>query len=166
MDILETEVRFLEDRHADHARVVASFGRGCLLFGAIASLMTLSLQGGSGLSGSALLNGVGLPLLYGILVFGLMQALSHRLSIASSEEVLHKRMVIESVMSTSPGTIRESPSTSSVCFWSRECVPLAPPAANRQLQSRAVQRARWRLQQTGGQSDECLSRCRWSCLHA
>ena len=103
MDILETEVRFIEQRHAEHARVVSSFGRGCLLFGAIASLMTLTLQGGSGLSGSALLYGVDLPLLYAVLVFGLMQALSHRLSIASAQEVLHKRMVIEAVMAIQAG---------------------------------------------------------------
>jgi chemotaxis protein MotA len=134
MDILETAVQFIKERHAHHGRVVASFGRGCLLFGAIASLMTLSLQGGSGLSGSALLHGVGLPLLYGILVFGLMQALSHRLSIASSQEVLHKRMVIESVMSIQSGdNPRIAEHKLSVFLEPRLRPSGAPPAANRQL---------------------------------
>ncbi len=103
MDILETELRFIEERHAHHGQVVVSFGRGCLLFGGIASLMTLSLQGGSGLAGSALLYGVGLPLLYGVLVFGLMQALAGRLRVADAQEGLHKRMTIEAVMAIQSG---------------------------------------------------------------
>ena len=103
MDILETELQFIEDRHADHSRVVSSFGRGWLLFGVIASLMTLTLQGGSGLAGSALLHRVGLSLSYGVLIFGLMQTLTNRLEVADAQESLHKRMVTESVMNLQSG---------------------------------------------------------------
>ena len=103
MDILETEVQFIKERHVHHARVVTSFGQGCVLFGGIAALMTITLQGGSGMAGSALLHGTGLPLLYGLLVYGLMGALAQRLRVASAEEVLHKRMVIEGIMSIQSG---------------------------------------------------------------
>lgn len=103
MDILETELSFIEERHVHHARVVTSFGQGCVLFGGIAALMTITLQGGSGMAGSALLHGTGLPLLYGLLVYGLMGALAQRLRVASAEEVLHKRMVIEGIMSIQSG---------------------------------------------------------------
>ncbi len=47
MDILETELQCIEERHFHHVRVLTSFGLGCVLFGGISALMAITLQGAS-----------------------------------------------------------------------------------------------------------------------
>ena len=103
MDILETELQFIEERHEHHGHLVRAFGRGCVFFGGIGALLTGALQGGTGLAGSALLQAATLPLLYGVTVYGLAEALARKLAVVSVQEVHHKRMVIEAVMSIQSG---------------------------------------------------------------
>ena len=72
MDIMETEVQFIEIRHKHSQDLLASLGRYWALFGVVGALLVL-VQGNGG-SGAPLVSQAALPLLYGVLLYGLVDS--------------------------------------------------------------------------------------------
>ncbi|MFH1570455.1 MAG: MotA/TolQ/ExbB proton channel family protein, partial [Gemmatimonadota bacterium] len=96
MDILETELRFVEERHARGRRLLHDFGLGLALFGLLGAL-TAVWQGAEARL-------VVLPLLYGCTLGGLVcWPLSRKLGENHEREALTWRMTIEGIMSIQSG---------------------------------------------------------------
>ena len=101
--ILETELTFVEERHAEGQRLLRVFGIGWAVFGGVYALAILSLSPGSG-GGGGLAVQVSLPLLYGLLLCGLFSVfLPWKLAVRSRREALLKRMIMEGIMSIQSG---------------------------------------------------------------
>lgn len=103
MDILETEVRFIEDRHNEAQGNVQIAGRNCLAAGLGAGLLGLVILSHMHAATDRLLYFVSLSLFYGVIAWALAHALAHKLSAYSTLEMLVKRMAIEAVMSIQSG---------------------------------------------------------------
>jgi chemotaxis protein MotA len=103
MDILETEVRFIEDRHTEARGNVQIAGRNCLFAAGGASLLGLVLGSHLHAPTDRLIFFVSVALLYGVLAWAVAQALAHKLAAYSNLEILVKRMAIEAVMAIQSG---------------------------------------------------------------
>jgi len=102
--ILETELTFIEERHADGQKLVKTLGVNWAIFGVIAALLVLVLRPESAGTGFGLVSQASLPLLYGFLLAGLFSVtLRGKLEFRSREETLMKRMIMEGVMSIQSG---------------------------------------------------------------
>ena len=102
MDILETELQFIEERHQRNQDLLERLGRYWAIFGAIGALLVL-VQENTG-TGTALVGQAALPLLYGTLLYGLVGGLfARKLQAYSQNEILVKRMTIEGIMGIQSG---------------------------------------------------------------
>ncbi len=103
MDILETELQFIEQRHEQARRAIHVVGRCFLTMGlAVAPVALIAFTGRN----TELLQAVhlsALPLLYGVAVWALAAPIANKLRGYSEAEVLQKRMVIEAVMAIQSG---------------------------------------------------------------
>ena len=96
MDILKTELNFSAERHANDERLLERLGRNGALFSVVGGLLIL-MQGGSMVA-------VGLPLLYGVLLYALVGgAFARKLARHYAKERLLCRMAIEGVMAIQAG---------------------------------------------------------------
>lgn len=101
MDILETELRFMEERHKLGSEVLAVLGRNWAIFGVLGALIVLVDPAGAGL---ALMRQVATPLLLGGVLAGFVALpLSRKLGVYSQKEVLRRRMIIEGIMAIQSG---------------------------------------------------------------
>jgi len=103
MDILETELTFIKDRHLMGQGQVRFVGQGCLAFGGLGALLMLALQPGLVGGGLGLAAQAALPLSYGLAIYTLTEAVRRKLMTYGELEVLAKRMIIEGVMSIQQG---------------------------------------------------------------
>lgn len=102
MDILETELRFMEKRHKMGREVVAVLGRNWALFGAIGALIALAAP--TAAEGLALVQQAASPLLLGGILAGLVALpLARKLGVHSQKEILCNRLIIEGIMSIQSG---------------------------------------------------------------
>mgnify|MGYP001182517501 CR=1 FL=1 len=96
MDILETELNFSSERHANDERVLEHLGRHWALFGVVGGLLAL-MQGGG-------VAAAGLPLLYGVLLYALVGgAFARKLGRHYAKERHLCQMIIEGVMAIQAG---------------------------------------------------------------
>ena len=96
VDILETELNCNKERQANAERVLERLGQHWALFGAVGGLLAL-VQGGGGVA-------VGLPLLYGALLYGLIGgAFARKLGQHHAKEQLLGQMIIEGVAAIQAG---------------------------------------------------------------
>ncbi len=96
MDILETELHHVAERHAQRQRVVERTGRHWALFGGVGALLVLAQGGG--------VVGAVVPLLYGVLLYGLVGgAFARKLGEYHEREALAWKLVIEGVMAIQAG---------------------------------------------------------------
>ena len=96
MDILETELRFSKERQVNAERVLEGLGRHWVLFGLVGGLLAL-VEGGSAVA-------AGLPLLYGVLLYGLIGgALARKLGQYHEKERLMHQMIIEGIVAIQAG---------------------------------------------------------------
>ena len=104
MDILETELQFIEQRHKHAQKAMRVLARNWAIFGVLGALIVLVLQVDTTASGMTLLRQAALPLLYGgILATLIGLPFARKLEEYSAREVLTKRMIIEGIMSIQSG---------------------------------------------------------------
>jgi len=102
MDILETELGFIKERHRRNHRILEVYGRNCIIFGFLGSLIALGVHAGE--PANLWLPPVVSPAVFGLLLAGLgAWPLRHKLTDLSEHEVLCKRMAIEGIMSLQSG---------------------------------------------------------------
>lgn len=103
MDILETELQFIETRHRDARQTMGTLGRNWALFGILGAFIVLA-QAGTESSGIELVAQASLPLLYGGVLAGLVGLpFERKLEAYSQMEILLKRMIIEGIMAIQSG---------------------------------------------------------------
>ena len=96
MDILETEMHFVEERHKRNRRVLLRLGHHWALFGLVGGLLMM-VQGGA-------VAAIAVPLLYGALLYGLVGgAFARKLGEYHDKEILGWKLVIEGVMAIQAG---------------------------------------------------------------
>ena len=104
MDILETELQFIEERHAHGQRSIGFVGQSALAFGGIGAAVVVALQQGSEASGLDVASAAALPLGYGLVIYALLfDPIRRKLRYYSEQESLVKRMVIEGIMCIQSG---------------------------------------------------------------
>jgi chemotaxis protein MotA len=104
MDILETELQFIEERHVQAQRMVAFLGVSGLVFGGIGAALAVALQSGTATAGSTVASVAALPLIYGLVIFGIFtEPIRRKLRTYHERESLAKRMIIEGIMSIQSG---------------------------------------------------------------
>ena len=104
MDILETELKFIEERHEAAQEAMGVLARNWGLFGALGAIIVLVQQAGTAASGMILLERALLPLLYaGLLVALIGLPFARKLKENNAREALTKRMIIEGIMSIQQG---------------------------------------------------------------
>lgn len=103
MDILETELQFIEERHVRARKAMRVVGRNCLAMGVMAALVGLALTAGLQAEMPEILRFTALSALYGVVIWALAMALAHKLGNYSELEGLVKRLAIEAVMSIQSG---------------------------------------------------------------
>ena len=102
MDILETELQFIEERHLNNQRMVSFLGKSGLAFGAIGATLAVALHPEA--TGAALAAAAAVPLSYGLFIFGVLaEPFRRKLRVYSERESLVKRLIIEAVMSIQSG---------------------------------------------------------------
>ena len=102
MDILSTELHYTEKRHERSRELLQRLGYNWVIFGAIGALLVL-VQGG-GQTGGELVAPAGLPLLYGVVLYGLVGGpFARKLEAISARESLVKKMMTEAVMAIQSG---------------------------------------------------------------
>lgn len=102
LDILQTELQFIEARHRRNHRILEVFGRNVVIFGCLGSLIALGVHAGE--PASLWLPPVVSPTVFGLLLAGLgAWPLRHKLVAMAESEALCKRLVIEGVMSIQAG---------------------------------------------------------------
>lgn len=107
MDILETELSFLEERHKMGAQIIADMAVAAPAFGMIGTLIGLVLMLKNMSDPAAIGPAMAIALLttmYGaILANILLDPVSKKLKTVSSKEILTKRMIIEGIMAIQSG---------------------------------------------------------------
>ena len=104
MDILETELAFMEERHKQAWRILETLGRNWVIFAAIGVALVLITGADDGLTGAQLARQAAYPALYGLLLAGLVSwPLARKLTELHHVEMLVKRMCIEAVMAIQSG---------------------------------------------------------------
>lgn len=101
--ILETEVSFIEERHRQGHRLLKVLGINWLVFGVATGAGVLALRSGV-VSGADLVSEAALPVLYGLVLSGLIAfPFRWKLQSLSEAELLTRRMIVEGVMSIQSG---------------------------------------------------------------
>ena len=107
MDILETELSFIEERHKTGAEIVANMGNAAPAFGMIGTLIGLVIMLKNMDDPAAIGPGMAIALLttmYGAILANIIFGpISAKLKLYSAKEVLAKRMIIEGIMSIQSG---------------------------------------------------------------
>jgi chemotaxis protein MotA len=103
MDILETELQFIEGRHKQGGQSVALVGRNCVFMGALATLLASVIGFYHDAEPGTILFFSSLGLLYGGIAWALMTAVADKLRRYSEMEALVKRLIIEAIMSIQSG---------------------------------------------------------------
>ena len=104
MDIMETELKFVGERHAQNWQLLHSLGRNWLIFGTLAGLIALMLNPTGTESGVRLVGQALPPVLYGLALAGVVAwPFRRKLMVNSQQESLRVRMIIEGVMATQAG---------------------------------------------------------------
>ena len=104
MDILETELMFVEERHQQVHRVLEMLARNWLIFAAIGVTLALITRADDGLNGMELVRRAAYPAFQGLLLAGLIaRPLAQKLTELHHVEVLTIRMAIEAVMAIQSG---------------------------------------------------------------
>ena len=102
--LLETDLSSLEQRHRLDWKLMRDLGIHWAFFGAVGALVILILRPGGAESGFDLLSQAALPLLYGLLLAGLIATpFKRKLEVRSKEEILEKRIILEGVLSIQLG---------------------------------------------------------------
>jgi chemotaxis protein MotA len=128
MDILETELQFIEARHKRNQDMLERLGRYWAIFGVVGALLVL-VQG-SGEAGGTLVAQAALPLLYGALLYGLVGGpFGRKLQAYSENEVLVKRMTIEAIMAIQSGDNPRIVEHKLAVFVAPKCRPSDPAPA-------------------------------------
>lgn len=107
MDILETELQFVEERHKLGQEIIANMGNAAPAFGMIGTLIGLVIMLKNMDDPAAIGPGMAIALLttmYGAIMANILFGpVSAKLKIYSQKEVLAKRMIIEGIMSIQSG---------------------------------------------------------------
>ncbi len=107
MDILETELQFIEERHKQGQEIIANMGNAAPAFGMIGTLIGLVIMLKNMDDPAAIGPGMAIALLttmYGAILANIIFGpISAKLKVYSSKEVLAKRMIIEGIMSIQSG---------------------------------------------------------------
>ena len=103
MDILETELQFIEKRHQQARRSVSQAGRNCLAMGVLAALLGTVIGSHHGAEPGQIVFWGSLGLLYGGIAWALASAVAHKLRRYSEMEGLVKRLTIEAIMCIQSG---------------------------------------------------------------
>ena len=107
MDILETELQFVEQRHKEGQEIIANMGNAAPAFGMIGTLIGLVIMLKNMDDPAAIGPGMAIALLttmYGAILANIIFGpISAKLKRYSSKEVLAKRMIIEGIMSIQSG---------------------------------------------------------------
>lgn len=103
MDILETELQFIEERHEQAHRSVAMVGRNCMAMGGLSALLGTVIGTGHGGQPADMFFFGSIGLLYGGIGWTVASALVHKLRHYSQAEALVKRLIIEAVMCIQSG---------------------------------------------------------------
>ena len=107
MDILETELQFVEERHKLGQEIIANMGNAAPAFGMIGTLIGLVIMLKNMDDPAAIGPGMAIALLttmYGAIMANILFGpISAKLKIYSQKEVLAKRMIIEGIMSIQSG---------------------------------------------------------------
>ena len=102
MDIMATELDFIEQRHARAQRLWETLGRFWALFGGVGALVVLVQQPGG--SGAELVGRAAAPLFYGVLLYVLVAGpFARKLQACSEDEILVKRMTLEGIIGIQSG---------------------------------------------------------------
>jgi len=97
-EILETELQFIEERHAQAQRMVGALGWSGLVFGAIGAALAIVLRLDPQATGQAVASAAGLPLAYGLVIFGVFaEPFRRKLQTHGERESLAKRLIIEGI---------------------------------------------------------------------
>ena len=107
MDILETELQFVEERHKEGQEIIANMGNAAPAFGMIGTLIGLVIMLKNMDDPAAIGPGMAIALLttmYGAILANIIFGpISAKLKRYSSKEILAKRMIIEGIMSIQSG---------------------------------------------------------------
>ena len=107
MDILETELQFVEERHKLGQTIIANMGNAAPAFGMIGTLIGLVIMLKNMDDPAAIGPGMAIALLttmYGAIMANILFGpIAAKLTIYSQKEVLAKRMIIEGIMSIQSG---------------------------------------------------------------
>ena len=107
MDILETELQFVEERHKLGQEIIANMGNAAPAFGMIGTLIGLVIMLKNMDDPAAIGPGMAIALLttmYGAIMANILFGpIAAKLTIYSQKEVLAKRMIIEGIMSIQSG---------------------------------------------------------------
>ena len=107
MDILETELQFVQERHEQGQTIIANMGNAAPAFGMIGTLIGLVIMLKNMDDPAAIGPGMAIALLttmYGAILANIIFGpISAKLKVYSSKEVLVKRMIIEGIMSIQSG---------------------------------------------------------------
>ena len=107
MDILETELQFVEERHKQGQEIIANMGNAAPAFGMIGTLIGLVIMLKNMDDPAAIGPGMAIALLttmYGAILANIIFGpISAKLKVYSSKEILAKRMIIEGIMSIQSG---------------------------------------------------------------
>ena len=107
MDILETELQFVEERHKQGQEIIANMGNAAPAFGMIGTLIGLVIMLKNMDDPAAIGPGMAIALLttmYGAILANIIFGpISAKLKVYSNKEVLAKRMIIEGIMSIQSG---------------------------------------------------------------
>ena len=107
MDILETELQFVQERHEQWQTIIANMGNAAPAFGMIGTLIGLVIMLKNMDDPAAIGPGMAIALLttmYGAILANIIFGpISAKLKVYSSKEVLAKRMIIEGIMSIQSG---------------------------------------------------------------
>jgi len=107
MDILETELQFIEERHKLGQEIIANMGNAAPAFGMIGTLIGLVIMLKNMDDPAAIGPGMAIALLttmYGAIIANIaFGPIASKLKTYSNKEILSKRMIIEGIMSIQSG---------------------------------------------------------------
>ena len=104
MDILETELNFIDARHSHAQQMVGFLGVSGLVFGGIGAALAVVFPSGPDAAGLAVASAAALSLCYGLVIFGVFsEPVRRKLRTYAERETLTKKMVIEAIMSIQSG---------------------------------------------------------------
>ncbi len=102
--ILDIELTYIDDRHRQGQRLFSVLERSWITFGAIGALLVLVFNSVTAESGVALVSLASVPMLYGLLLTGLLaHPFRLKLEARAEEESIAKEMIMEGISSIQAG---------------------------------------------------------------